>query len=452
MKLVVSLLIGLSLTLSSLAIASATKKEIPAPAEKKEAKTSETKKVTPVEEAKPVETKKVKPAEVAKPTETVKPTEAVKPIQPATVEQPKAAPAKEATPPAAVEIDPEKVIVTVNGTPIREKQITADCEKRIASQTAKMAAMGWPADENSKKMMRDQFRDGVADMLIERTLVTEQLKAAKITVTPADADARFLDILKTMGKTVEEAEKDIAKQGMSIADIKNEIYWQVCIEKLYASKPENKPVTEEAAKKFFDENPQYFEQPEQVQASHILLKTEGLDDAKKAEAKKKLEGILKDVKAGKDFAELAKANSDCPSKEKGGDLGLFGRSQMVKPFEDVAFAMKVGDVSDVVETQFGYHIIKLTDHKAAKKYTFDEMKGKIMSELNRQSVGQFWTQYSADLKKNAKVEWAPEEKARRDQKQKEQQEQQMQQQMQQMQQQQQPQSTEIPPQPEPKSK
>lgn len=236
---------------------------------------------------------------------------------------------------------------------------------------------------------------------------------------------------------------------MTLADVKNELYWQVCVEKLYASKPENKPVTAEEAKKFFDDNPQYFEQPEQIQASHILIKTEGLDEAKKAEAKTKIEGLLKEVKAGKDFAELAKTNSDCPSKERGGDLGLFGRGQMVKPFEDAAFAMKVGDVSDVVETQFGYHIIKLTDHKEAKKYTFDEMKSKITDELNRQKVSQFWAGYSAEMKKNAKIDWSPEEKARRDQKEKEEQQQMQQQQMQQQQmQQQQQKSMEIPKMPE----
>ncbi len=308
MKLFVSLLIGLSLTLSSLAIASATKKEIPAPAEKKEAKPAETKEVKPVEEAQPAETKEVKPVEAAKPA------------QPAAVEQPKATEPAAPAAPAAVEVDPEKVVVTVNGTAIREKQINAESDKRVATQSARMAAMGWPADENSKKMMRDNFRYGVEDMLIERTLVAEQLKTANITVTPADADARFLELIKSAGRTVEEAEKDIAKQGMAVADIKNELYWQVCKEKLYTSKPENKLTTQEAAKEFYDKNPQYFEQPEQVQASHILIKTEGMDDAKKAEAKTKLEGILKDVKAGKDFAELAKTNSDCPSKEKGGEL------------------------------------------------------------------------------------------------------------------------------------
>jgi hypothetical protein len=102
-----------------------------------------------------------------------------------------------------------------------------------------------------------------------------------------------------------------------------------------------------------------------------------------------------------------------------------------------------------VETQFGYHIIKLTDHKEAKKLSFDEIKSRIIEELNRQSVEQFWAKYSADLKKNAKVEWSPEEKIRREQKEKEQQQQKQQQMQQQMQQQQ---SMEIPPQPEPESK
>lgn len=405
MKFLVSLLIVMSMVLTSTAATSTDKKE-----------------------AAPAETKEVK-AEVKEAA------------QPAAVEQSKAAePAKEATVPAAPQVDPEKVVVTVNGTAIREKQIAAECERRVASQSARMAAMGWPSDESSKKMMFDHYRDGVVDLLIERQLVTEKMKAANITATPADADARFLEVVKGLGKTPEEAEQDIVKQGMTLDDVKKEIYWQVCVEKLYASKPENKAVTEEDAKKFYDDNPQYFEQPEQVQASHILIKTEGLDDAKKAEAKTKIQGLLKEVKAGKDFAELAKANSDCPSKDRGGDLGLFGRGQMVKPFEDTAFAMKVGDVSDVVETQFGYHIIKLTDHKDAKKYTFDEMKSKITDELKRQKVGQFWAGYSTEMKNSAKIEWSPEEKSRRDQKAKEQQ--------QQMQQQQQQQNMEIPKQPE----
>lgn len=104
----------------------------------------------------------------------------------------------------------------------------------------------------------------------------------------------------------------------------------------------------------------------QVKASHILLGTQGMDAGKKAAAKAELEGFRKDIENGKDFAELAREHSTCPSSAKGGDLGFFRRGQMVKPFDDAAFALEKGGLSDVVETQFGYHLIKVTDAKAGK--------------------------------------------------------------------------------------
>jgi hypothetical protein len=233
MKVIVSLLMSIALMLSTTAMASATKKEIPAPAEKKVAAPAETKEVQPAAAA------EVKPAEAAKPAE-------VKPETPA----PAAAvePAKEAAPAVpAAPVDPEKVIVTVNGTPIKEKNITADIDKRIASQAKKMESMGMPADEKTKAMMSDYFRDGVVDMQIERTLVADQLKAAKITVTPADADARFLQVVKNAGRTLDETKLDIEKQGMSIDDIKGEITGRLHRETLHI-KPDNKLVAEADAK------------------------------------------------------------------------------------------------------------------------------------------------------------------------------------------------------------
>lgn len=106
-------------------------------------------------------------------------------------------------------------------------------------------------------------------------------------------------------------------------------------------------------------------QPEgSIRVAHILLMYKGVGQAPptvtrtKEEAKKQIEELLKKVKAGADFAELAKVYSDCPSGKRGGDLGHFQRGAMVKPFEDTAFALQVGEVSDIVETQFGFHIIK----------------------------------------------------------------------------------------------
>ncbi|MBL9027894.1 MAG: peptidyl-prolyl cis-trans isomerase [Myxococcales bacterium] len=101
-----------------------------------------------------------------------------------------------------------------------------------------------------------------------------------------------------------------------------------------------------------------------VRASHILLMYKGSDRStatrSKEEAQQQIQGLLTQVQGGADFASLAKQHSDCPSKARGGDLGSFGRGQMVKAFEDTTFALPVGGVSGVVETQFGYHIIQRT--------------------------------------------------------------------------------------------
>ena len=128
-------------------------------------------------------------------------------------------------------------------------------------------------------------------------------------------------------------------------------------------------------------NSKKYEVAEQVKASHILVK---FGDDPKA-AKEKAEGILAELKSGANFAELAKAKSDDPgSAARGGDLGLFGRGKMVKPFEDAAFALKnPGDLSDIVESQFGYHILVLTERKPAGIKPFDEVKDDLIAEVQK---------------------------------------------------------------------
>ena len=118
-------------------------------------------------------------------------------------------------------------------------------------------------------------------------------------------------------------------------------------------------------KKYYEDNKKSF-YTDTVTASHILLKTQDdegkeLSAEKKKEAKKKAEEALAKVKAGEDFSKVAKEYSQDSSASSGGDLGTFGRNQMVTEFEDAAFAMKPGEISDIVETQYGYHIIKVTD-------------------------------------------------------------------------------------------
>jgi peptidyl-prolyl cis-trans isomerase C len=164
-------------------------------------------------------------------------------------------------------------------------------------------------------------------------------------------------------------------------------------------------VAEADAKKFYDENPDKFTRSESIKASHILL---GVDqkataDEKKA-AREKAEKLRKDLTGGADFAELAKANSTCPSSKQGGDLGFFGKGQMVAPFEKAAYALKPGEISDVVETQFGYHIIKLTEKKPAEKVEFKEARSRIEDFLKNQKIGAAVNDYLVETRKNAKIE------------------------------------------------
>ena len=124
----------------------------------------------------------------------------------------------------------------------------------------------------------------------------------------------------------------------------------------------------------------------------------------KAEARKKIEAVQQKVKKGEDFATLAKTYSEGPSGPKGGDLGYFRRGQMVKPFEDAAFSLKPDETSEIVETQFGYHLIKVSDKKPAKKMTYAEVKDRLNEHLKKQKTDSEVNVYIETLRKDAKIE------------------------------------------------
>lgn len=164
-------------------------------------------------------------------------------------------------------------------------------------------------------------------------------------------------------------------------------------------------VSESELRDFYDKNLDKFKQDEAVKASHILIGTDSstsADDRKKA--REKVEKLRKELAGGADFAELAKVNSTCPSSQQGGDLGFFGKGQMVPAFEKAAFALKPGEISDVVETQFGYHIIKLTEKRSAGTVDYKDVKGRIEEFLKGQKVNSSIQAYIAEAKKSAKIE------------------------------------------------
>lgn len=152
-------------------------------------------------------------------------------------------------------------------------------------------------------------------------------------------------------------------------------------------------VTEEEAKAFYDNNQAMFQSGEQVQASHILVETE--EDAQK---------VIAAIEAGASFEDAAQEHSKCPSNQKGGDLGFFQKGQMVPEFEEAAFALDLNVLSAPVQTQFGYHIIKKTDMKAAEQQAYEEVKGQIDHQLLIQKQNNAYLSKVEELKGKYDIE------------------------------------------------
>lgn len=205
-------------------------------------------------------------------------------------------------------------------------------------------------------------------------------------------EQQYREQLKRVGLT-EKSIRAQLRQNMTVRQlVKDEIVPQV-------------NVTPEDAKKYFETNKEKFQTPERVKAQHILIKVEDADSKEqKDEARKKLKDLQKRVLAGEDFGTLAKEHSEGPSNVRGGDLGYFTRGKMVKPFEDAAFNLELNEVSDIVETQFGYHLIKVTDHQAAKEATFEEVQPKIMNTLFNEQVQKKLEPYVLALREKASIE------------------------------------------------
>ncbi|RLB70639.1 MAG: hypothetical protein DRH04_03230 [Deltaproteobacteria bacterium] len=157
-----------------------------------------------------------------------------------------------------------------------------------------------------------------------------------------------------------------------------------------------KEVSDEELKNYYDGHLKEFQQPKQVKARHILLKDE-----------KQAEDVRQKLLKGGDFTALAKEFSTCPSKARGGDLGFFTRDQMVKEFSDVAFSLKPNEISPVVKTQFGYHIIVVDEIKEGRQQTFDEVKDKLKEKMRAERKNKYFNDYIAGLKKQMQVKTYP---------------------------------------------
>ncbi len=316
-------------------------------------------------------------------------------------QQPKEPTVKPATPvekePAAA-VEVKAAPVTVNGQPISEDMIAAEVNKRVEAMK-KRAPEGQPFPDDQK----NRVRMGVIDLLVQQTALNQLAEKHNVSVSDEKVMEEITKIAEQQGKTLDEVQAEISGYGMTMDDLKSQVRPQIVMKEL-ADAFQNDEAMASEAKTFYDANPNYFEKPEQVRASHVLIKMDpAATEEEKAAVKAKAEEVLAKAKAGDDFAALAKEYSEDPgSKDKGGEY-TFGRGKMVKPFEDTAFALEVGAVSDLVETQFGYHIIKLSEKMEAITESLEDAKPKIISFLLQKQ-----------LREGTKVEYSAAEQALRD--------------------------------------
>ncbi|MFZ0134519.1 MAG: peptidylprolyl isomerase [Desulfobacterales bacterium] len=309
----------------------------------------------------------------------------------------KAAPQKAVTDNAT----PEKAVpakaATVNGTVIAGETL----EREVKMFTDRMVRQGQQVPDVQVPVLRSE----ILNSLIDQELLYQESKKQKIKVDAKTLDDKYEEIKKRF-KTEQEFKDAIAKMGVSEAEIRSQLDKGLAIDDLLKSKVVNDiQVSEAEAKKFYDENPDQFKQPEQVKASHILIQVApDATDEQKAEAKKKIAAVQERLKKGEDFAAVAQESSEGPSKGKGGDLGFFQRGQMDKAFEDAAFTLEPGKVSDVVETRFGYHIIKVTEKKPETTLAFTDVKDDIEQHLKQQKTREKVEEYLEGLRKNAKID------------------------------------------------
>jgi len=300
-----------------------------------------------------------------------------------------------AEPPKPVPAVLPDVLARVNGENITK----AEFEEAIGALEQRNQAPV-PPDQ------RDAVYRGVLDQLVGLKLLSQEVAAKKVVVPDADVDAQMAQIRQQF-PSEDVFNQALKAQNKTLEIVKADARRSIAITKMLEAAIEAKvAVSPEQAKKFYDENPDQFKRPEQVRASHILIGTqENADVATKAAAKRKAEGLLKQLKAGGDFAALAKENSQDPgSAVNGGDLGLFSRGQMVGPFDQVAFTLAPGATSDLVETQFGYHIIRVMEKKEAGAVALDEVRPQLEQFLQNQNRQREMTSYIAALKAKGKVE------------------------------------------------
>jgi peptidyl-prolyl cis-trans isomerase C len=287
------------------------------------------------------------------------------------------------------------VLARVNGEDVKK----AEFEMAIRSLEER-ARSPVPAEQ------RDEVYRQVLDRLIGFHLLVQEAKARNVLAPPWEVD-RQVDEIKRQFPNEDAFKQMLQARGVTVEQLRSDTAQTIAVNVML--KTELEPtitVSDAESKKFYDENKPRFRQNDAVHASHILVRVpENADAAAKAKAKVQADDLLAQIEKGGDFAGLAKKFSQDPgSAVNGGDLGFFSKGQMVPAFEQAAFALKPGQTSGVVETPFGYHIIRVSEFKAGRDLGYDEVKPQIEEHLKQQMRDRKSQEFVDRLKARGKIQ------------------------------------------------
>lgn len=320
-----------------------------------------------------------------------------------------------------------EAIIKVNNQNITQGQFDAEFDKQAGNGIAKALGIDVKDDKNSFLYML--IKDRVVNELIVKALLNQEMQKRGIEVTNKDVDDAVKEIIDKVGSK-EQLDALLKQNGISNSQFKKDLKEEVKMKKL-AKELGSSNVSDAEAKKFYNDNISKFKHPDKVRASHILISVNPQEieevvksdpnnkniDETAVKAKVAAEVQAKEAKANQilaeakknptQFAKLAKENSeDTATANKGGDLGFFAAKEMVPEFSKAAFSMKPNTISDKpVKTQFGYHIIMVTDRSAAGQDPFEKVKPSIKAYLENQKQIELIDKLTESLKKNAKIEY-----------------------------------------------
>ncbi|MBN1361035.1 MAG: peptidylprolyl isomerase [Sedimentisphaerales bacterium] len=299
-------------------------------------------------------------------------------------------------------VEPVAVAATVNGEAITEEELNQRIDYTLNSD---------PRARNLSPALlpqvRAQLRTNMLDLLISQLLLNQQVRAAGVVVSDEEVATEIERWCAAQNPpiTVEQFKQTVESQGGGFDRVREQFREGMALEKFMEAKLAGRTdVNDTEARAFYQERVADFNQPEMVRVSHILLGHSDGADPNSDPNKARAQDLLEQIRQGADFAELAKAHSTDPaSAPRGGDLDFFPRGEMVPPFEHVAFALEPNEVSDVVETQYGYHIIKATGHKDARTVPFDEIEANLIAHLKREKQRQLAGEYLKSLRDEATI-------------------------------------------------